>query len=103
MALFGPRTMSDLSPQCATKRTSINVIDLSVHPLALSAPNALARARAVGEPCVARAIGHALKRRVAAKAEIRKPRGGDRPAAPLFIQLKQSAAVSVVDRLVVLR
>jgi hypothetical protein len=89
MALFGPLTMSDLSPQCATKRTSINVIGLSVHPLASPPHDALARAGPVGEPCVARAIGQALKRRIAAKTEIRKPRSADRPAASLLIQLEQ--------------
>ncbi len=52
--------MSGLSPQCATKRTSINVVDLSAHPLALSAHHALARARPVGKPCVTRAIGQAF-------------------------------------------
>src|SRR6266446_1504928 len=72
MALFGPGAMSDLSPQCATKRTSINVIDLSVHPLALSAHDALAGARPVGEPGMARAVGQAFERRVAAKTEIGK-------------------------------
>src|SRR5437667_2249917 len=74
--VFGCRpAMSDLSPQCATKRTSIIVIDLSVHLLALSACDALARARPVGEPCVARAIGQACERRIAAKTEIRRARG----------------------------
>src|SRR6476659_2665522 len=91
--------MSDVSPQCATKRTSINIT--SVHSLALSAHDALARARPVGEARVARAIGQALKRRVAAKTEIRKARGRDRPAASLLAQLEQRAAMTVVDRLVV--
>src|SRR5207244_9726614 len=95
--------MSDLSPQCATKQTSINVMDLSAHPLALSACNALARARPIGKPCVARAIGQAFERRVAAKTEIRKARSADRPAASFLAQLEQRAAMSVVDRLVVRR
>jgi len=72
-------------------------------PLALSACNALARARPVGKPCVARAIGQAFERRIAAKTEIRKPGGADRPAASFLVQFEQRAAMSIVDRLVVMR
>jgi hypothetical protein len=63
--------------------------------------DALARARPVGEPGVARAIGQAFDRGVAAKTEILGARGADRPAASLLAQLEQRAAVSVVNRLVV--
>jgi hypothetical protein len=63
--------------------------------------DALAGARPVGEPAVACAIGQAFDRRVAAKTEIRRTRGADRPAASLLAQLEQRAAVSVVDRRVV--
>src|SRR5229473_2680948 len=65
--------------------------------------DALARARPVGEPCVARAIGQAFERRIAAKTEIGSARSADRPAASLLAQLEQRAAMSVVDRLVVRR
>src|SRR5256885_17192947 len=103
MALFGPPTPSGLSPQCATKRTSINVIDLSAHPLALSACDALPRARSIRQSCMARAVGQACERRVAAKTEIRKPGGADRPAASFLVQFEQRAAMSIVDRPVVRR
>src|SRR5882762_7357334 len=69
--------------------------------LASSLRDALARARAVGEPGMARAIGQALDRGVAAKAEILGARSADRPAASLLAQLEQRAAVFVVDRLLV--
>src|SRR5882672_9500677 len=67
--------------------------------LASSSRDALARARPVGEPGMARAIGQALDRGVAAKTEILGARSADRPAASLLAQLEQRAAVSVVDRL----
>src|SRR4030081_3439030 len=63
--------------------------------------DALARTRPVGEPGVARAIGQAFERGVAAETEILGARGADRPAASLLAQLEQRAAVFVVDRLVV--
>src|SRR6202171_5973691 len=50
---------------------------------------------------MARAIGQALDRGVAAKTEILGARSADRPAASLLAQLEQRAAVSVVDRLLV--
>src|ERR1700675_976698 len=62
--------------------------------------DALTRARPVGEPGVACAIGQAFDRRVAAETEILGARGVDRPAASRLAQLKQRAGVSVVDRLV---
>src|ERR1700736_3528739 len=69
--------------------------------LASSPHDALARARPVGEPGMARAIGHALDRGVAAKTKILGARSADRPTASLLAQLEQRAAVSVVDRLLV--
>src|ERR1700737_1174221 len=53
--------------------------------------DALARARPVGEPGVARAIGQAFDRRVAAETEILVARGADRPAASLLAKLEQRA------------
>ena len=44
----------------------------------LSPYDALAGARAVGEPGVARAIGQAIDRRIAAETEILGARGADR-------------------------
>src|SRR5258708_5090878 len=63
--------------------------------------DALARAGPVGESRVAGAIGQAFDRRVAAKAEIREPRGRDRPAAALLAQFEQRAAMFARDRLVI--
>ena len=68
---------------------------------ALSPHDALAGAGAVGEPAVARAIGQAFDRGVAAETEIRKPRGADRPAASLRAQFEQRTGVAIVDRRVV--
>jgi hypothetical protein len=66
-------------------------------PLTSPPRHALARARPVGEPGVARAIGQAFERRVAAETEIRGTRRADRPAASLLAQLEQRAAMCVVD------
>src|SRR5260370_42653810 len=60
----------------------------------------LARARSLGEPCVARTRGQAFEGRVAAETEIRGARGADRPAAPFLVQLEQRAAESIMDRFV---
>src|ERR1700716_2825188 len=70
-------------------------------PRRISPPrDALARARPVGEPGVAGAIGQAFDRRVAAETEILGARGVDRPAASRLAHLEQRAGASVVDRLV---
>src|SRR3984893_412626 len=69
--------------------------------LASSSRDALARARPVGEPRVACAIGQAVEGRVAAEAKIRKPWRADRPAASLLVQLEQRAALPALDRFVV--
>jgi len=63
--------------------------------------DALAGARPVGEPCVARAIGQAFGRRVAAETKIRSTRGADRPTASLLAQFQQRTAMFSVDRPVV--
>jgi len=67
---------------------------------ASSAFDALARARPVGKPGVACAIGQALEGRVAAETEILGARAADRPAASLLAQFEQRAAMCAVDRLV---
>src|SRR6267142_3773084 len=69
-------------------------------PARLPPRDALTRARPVGEPGVAGAIGQAVDRRVAAETEILGARGVDRPAASRLAQLEQRAGVPVVDRLV---
>src|SRR5260370_32362401 len=60
----------------------------------------LARARSLGEPCVARTRGQAFEGRVVAETEIRGAGGADRPAAPFLVQREQRAAVSIMDRFV---
>src|SRR5260370_41503682 len=52
---------------------------------------------------VARAIGHAFQRRVAAKAEILGAGRADRPTAPFVAEFEQRAAVRTCDRLLLKR
>ena len=59
----------------------------------LTSRDALARARPVGEPGVACAIGQAFERRIAAKTGIRGARSADRPAASLLAQLEERTAM----------
>src|SRR5580704_3427134 len=61
-------------------------------------PVVLARARPVGQPCMAGAIGQAVDRRIAAEAKILFAWARDRPAASLLAQFEQRAGVSGVDR-----
>src|SRR6516225_5243481 len=56
------------------------------------------RCRLVGDADVAHAIGEAIKRRVAAEAEVRRARLVDRPAAFACTQLEQRAAAPGEDR-----
>src|SRR5258706_6339887 len=55
LALLGPPTMSDLSAQCATKRTSINVID------SIRSPPGLICARRAGESRAGRRGGRGAR------------------------------------------
>ena len=61
----------------------------TLHRGVSSPRDARAAARPVGEPRVARAIGQAFDRRVAAEAEVVGARGTDRPATSRIAQFEQ--------------
>src|SRR5271168_5268543 len=54
----------------------------------------------VSEPAMARAIGQAFQRPVAAKTEILLAGGADRPAASLFAQFEQGAVLLAENGLI---
>src|SRR5712675_1161405 len=80
------------------KRPAGGSADVILFDHALPPRHALARSRPVGEAGVAGAIGHAVERRVTAKAEVGGARRADRPAAALLAQFEQREALRADDR-----
>src|SRR5665213_329015 len=67
--------------------------------LTSSPRDALSRTRPIGDAAMARAIGQAVDRRVAAETEIVGAGRADRPAASGFAQFEQRAGVVIGNRL----